>query len=182
MLFRSLTGLNTASYGGIGNLGPNAQSISEMVKPTFNNSMTYVTGNHTYKAGSELRFEGYPVLSFQSAKGNYVFSANQTGLPSTQGQNLGGGATGFPYASFLLGLVNNGSIGDVTKSRGGKHQFGMYVQDTWKVTRKFTLDYGLRWDYSSYSKENYGRGPDFSPTTPNPTVGGRVGEIGRAHV
>ena len=33
----------------------------------------------------------------------------------------------------------------------------MFVQDSWKVTRKLTLDYGLRWDYQTYLKEQYGR-------------------------
>jgi outer membrane receptor protein involved in Fe transport len=94
-------------------------------------------------------------------------------LPSTQGQGLAG-SVGFPYASFLLGLVNNGTIGEPTKARGGKYQFGVYMQDTWKVTRKFTLDYGLRYDYSTYSREHYGRGPNFSAITANPTAGGRA--------
>ena len=173
--FPTFAGLLNASYGGMVPMGPGGQSISEMVKPTFNTSLTYVRGNHTYKTGSELRFEGYPVLSFTSAKGNYNFTANQTALPSTQGQNLNGGTTGFAYANFLLGMVDNGTIGNVTKARGGKSQFGVYIQDTWKVTRKFTLDYGIRYDYSTYSREQYGRAPDFGPRTPNPTVGGRLG-------
>ena len=40
----------------------------------------------------------------------------QTGLPSTQGQNLGGGAVGLPYASFLMGRVNNAFVSNRTGS------------------------------------------------------------------
>src|SRR6185503_18015135 len=50
-------------------------------------------------------------------------------------------------------------------------------QDTWKVTRKLTLDYGLRYDYQTYLKEQYGRMPIASFSTPNPTVGGRLGAV-----
>jgi len=171
----TLAGTVCTGQGGMVPMGPPVQSISGMVKPTFNSSLTYVRGNHTYKTGWELRFEGYPVISYTSAKGNYTFSPNQTGLPSTQGQNLNGGSTGFAYADFLLGMVDNGTIGNVTDARGGKSQTGVFVQDSWKITRKLTLDYGIRYDYSTYSKEEHGRAPDFSPTTPDPTVGGRLG-------
>jgi outer membrane receptor protein involved in Fe transport len=32
---------------------------------------------------------------------------------------------------------------------------GFYAQDSWKVTRKLTLDLGLRYDYSTYYTEQY---------------------------
>jgi hypothetical protein len=60
-------------------------------------------------------------------------------------------------------------------SRLGNQQWGAYAQDSWKVTRKLTLDYGLRYDYSTYQKEEYGRMANFSPTTPNPSAGGLPG-------
>jgi len=37
------------------------------------------------------------------------------------------------------------------------------------------VDYGLRWDYSTYSKEQYGRAPAFDPTAVNATAGGHPG-------
>ena len=60
-----------------------------------------------------------------------------------------------------------------------KFQTALYLQDTWKVTRKLTLDYGVRWDYGTYQSEQYGRVSSFSPTTPNPAASGRLG--GRAY-
>jgi len=84
---------------------------------------------------------------------------------------------GFPYASFLLGSVNSVRIAPPNTVRLGKHQIGLFAQDTWKVTRKLTLDYGLRWDYSTYLKEEHGRFAQFSPTTPNPSAGGLPGAV-----
>ena len=84
---------------------------------------------------------------------------------------------GFAYASFLLGLVNNVSIANPIDPRLGKKVFGAYVQDSWKVTRKLTVDYGLRYDYSTYLQEEHGRNPYFSPTTPNPALGGILGAV-----
>jgi hypothetical protein len=81
-------------------------------------------------------------------------------------------------ASFLLGRVDQVQIAPVNNIRLGKHQIGLFVQDTWKITRKLTLDYGLRWDYSTYLKEQYGRLAQFQPTVPNPLAGGLPGAVG----
>lgn len=51
----------------------------------------------------------------------------------------------------------------------------MYAQDSWKRTSRFTLDYGLRYDYSTYYREQHGRSPQFDPSLPNPAAGGEPG-------
>jgi len=173
--FPTFTGLNVNGRGGVQQLGPGGQARNLLVKPSANASLTWVKGNHTYKFGGDFRIEGYPTYVFTNVNGNFAFTGNQTGLPSTQGQNLGGGTVGFPYASFLLGLVDNGNIANPVAYRAGKQYWAAFAQDTWKVTRKLTLDYGLRWDMSTYAHEQYGRGANFSPLTPNPTAGGRLG-------
>ena len=53
--------------------------------------------------------------------------------------------------------------------------FAFYAQDTWKVSRKLTVDYGLRWDYSTYMSETYGRQATLDPTKPNLAAGGQPG-------
>jgi hypothetical protein len=54
---------------------------------------------------------------------------------------------------------------------------GFYAQDSWKVTRKLTLDLGLRYDYSTAGKEQYGRYGFFSPTVANTQDGGHPGGV-----
>ena len=172
-LFPYFTGL-ASPFGGSGSLGPSRNNHSWMAKPTFNATLTRVEGNHTYKTGAEFRVEGYPVNDFQATAGQFTFGTGPTGLPSTIVQPLPG-SVGFPYASFLLGDVSQVTSSAQLTERVGKTQLGLFVQDSWKVTRKLTLDYGLRYDYSTYLKDGRGLLPDFSPSTPNPAFGGLLG-------
>jgi hypothetical protein len=92
-------------------------------------------------------------------------------MPYLVGQTLQGGSLGFPYASFLLGDVDQYNIAAVADYRNSKKQLGFYLQDSWKITHNFTLDYGVRYDYGTYYQEEHGRAVDFSPTTINPVTG-----------
>jgi Carboxypeptidase regulatory-like domain len=167
----------SSTRGGMKDIGANDGAIGRGVLPTANASLTWVKNNHTFKAGAEMRLEGFIGIITTNSTGFFSFSGNQTGLPSTNGQNLGGGTVGFNYASFLLGSVNTLSITQPPNFRLAKQQWGFFLQDTWKVTRKLTLDYGLRYDYSGYFKEQYGRLLNFSAGVPNPSAGGRLGAV-----
>jgi Carboxypeptidase regulatory-like domain/TonB dependent receptor len=184
------TGLGTnaspcTGTGGMMSMGPGvgaAQSLTKQMTPTFQASLTDVRGNHTFKYGSEFRIFGYPLLGLTASNGVFNFSPNQTSQLSTsagnvQSSTIGGGTVGFAYASFLLGLVNTGTVNPPAALRTGKHFISFFAQDSWKVTRKLTLDYGLRYDYFTYPKEQYGRLPSVSPSVANPTVGGIPGGI-----
>jgi hypothetical protein len=118
--------------------------------------------------------ESFPSYSETFANNWYNFSAATTGMST---QLPLSGATGFPYASFLMGLVNNGTVNVPSRGHLGDHAIAFFAQDSWKVTRKLTLDYGLRYDFQTYLKEQYGRWANFSQTAPNPKAGGLPGAI-----
>ncbi len=174
--FPRLTGLSSAQ-GGMRNMGPTNANKYYDSKLTGVASATKVSGNHTYKLGGEYRLNSWSDYNASRSQGSVVFSAEQTGLPSLQGVNLGGGSVGFPYASFLLGVVNNASVKAIQDPQWRKASLSLFVQDTWKITRKLTLDYGLRWDYAGQGHEIHYRTSMFGPTIPNPALGGRLGGI-----
>jgi hypothetical protein len=175
--FPQILGLNSSQQGGVAILGPLGAIDNIEQKSTAVASLTKVSNNHTYKAGAELINDGFPAQINQNTDGSFTFSSAETGQPYLNSTTLGGGNVGFPYASFLLGMVDSGNLKVPTNGKLGKHELGFYVQDTWKVTRKFTLDYGLRYDYSTAEREQYGRLPSFSSTLANPSAGGHPGAV-----
>jgi hypothetical protein len=176
--FPAVTGLSAATNGGMAsNIGPTNAGTYYNDKPTVVGSTTWIHGNHSYRAGGEWAKDIWSNVTAGATYGNYGFSANQTGQPYLNTTTVGGNSIGFPYASFLLGAVNSASVANFQNSQWRKHNFGFFVQDTWKISRKLTLDYGIRWDYQTAYKEIYGRNSEFAPFTPNPSAGGLPGAM-----
>jgi hypothetical protein len=190
----SFAGLGDAAVGGGLALGtgffapsPGPAGFDESdlkdIKPTANTSMTWVHGNHTFKAGADMVLEGFPQQSSIRAYGEYSFSANQTENPAEYG--VGGiiFPSGFPYASFLLGQTSSVETSAINDSRLGNHTWGAFIQDSWKVSHRLTLELGLRWDYATLLTEEHGRMSDADFQGVNPTLaspeypGGRAGSI-----
>jgi hypothetical protein len=176
--FPRIGGLNS-SFGGVGNItngfGPTQRNQYWNDKLTGVLGATWVRGDHTYKAGTEYKKDFWIVHTSALVAGSYSFSSNETALPYLGTTNVGGRSIGFPYASFLLGLVNNGGIANTTINDYRRPSWSFYAQDTWKVTPRLTLDYGLRYDYTSAAHERFFRTSGFSPTVANPSAGGRLG-------
>jgi hypothetical protein len=171
--------------GGVGFPGPGNTGVAFTLtpiahdyKPTANTNLTWVKGNHTYKLGATALFEGVQSLNESRADGQFGFSALQTSDPWQGTQAFANFASsGFGYASFLLGQTSSASSAAPADVRLGMHSYGIYVQDSWKVTRKLTLDYGLRWDYATLWKEQYGRMQNAAFDQPNSLIGGRLGTV-----
>jgi hypothetical protein len=184
-LFPNFNPGSNATVGGLSTTGPLAQSTSgSLRRPSATVSMTEVHGNHTVKYGAEWLLDAYPVGVFTNTAGNYVFSgagtptgSGVTAQPALQAVTLSQGNTGFGYANFMLGGVQGVTIAVPAVYRSYQYQTALYVQDSWKVSRKLTVDYGLRWDYGTYNKEDHGRMPDLSLTTPNPSASGHPGGV-----
>src|SRR5579872_1715189 len=145
-------------------------------KPTGNTSLTWVHNNHTYKFGGEVMVNGYQMFNETYTMGWFNYSVADTGMPALNGVSLPS-TVGFSYASFLMGRVNNGIDAVPAVTHMGAHSISWFAQDSWKVSRTLTLDYGLRYDFSTYLQDGNGYYGIFSPSTPNPNAGGRLGAI-----
>ena len=159
--------------GGLQGLGPGDQNPSYEMRPTGTTSITWVHGKHTFKLGAEWIYEQsyskpFPLVGFGT-------TAGPTADPFVNTNSFGVYADGFPFASFLLGDMTYTSQGIPSDTRLATMDWAIYIQDSWKVTRKLTVDYGLRWDYDTPDEEQYGRLGNFNPNTPNLNAGGHPG-------
>src|SRR5579864_5308705 len=151
--------------GGMNNLGPQFDQHFWERRPSLVTSASYVRGSHTYKVGAEIRQMKYPNFNFTYTAGQYTFgtstsvgnASNYTTQPSLNGTTVSNGFAGFGFASFLLGGAQAISINAPINLRTQNYQSAIFLQDSWKLSRKLTLDYGVRWDYGTYQKEQFGR-------------------------
>jgi hypothetical protein len=177
--FPRIQGLTNASLGAGAsvNFGPsNANSYFD-TGLTGNSTVSYVHSNHTFKLGAEWRLNSWTDRNSRNSQGQLNFSANETGLPYLGTTSIGGSTIGFPYASFFLGAIDNALINAVQDPQWRKQAWGLFLQDTWKVTRKLTLDYGVRWDLQGQGHEIHYRSSEFGPAAPNPAAGNLPGAV-----
>ncbi len=171
--------VSCSGYGGMQNLGTSGQiqTLNYEEKPSFNANLTWIRGNHTYKVGAELYLN-------QIYNGNFAgvtlstttaFSQGATAQPFTPTGSLNGFTQGFGFANFLLGDYTATAQTPQLNYRTGQQAWALFLQDSWRVNRKLTIDYGLRWDLNTPLKEQYGRFGQLDPNAPNANAGGHPG-------
>ncbi|MGC1483555.1 MAG: TonB-dependent receptor [Candidatus Acidiferrum sp.] len=106
----------------------------------FVNNWTRTQGNHTIKFGADIRYaENLRVPS----------DASRTGLLNfDSGDTSNGGGQGLALATFLLGDVTSFQRFVSTSLNAAERQkrWFFYGQDSWRISPKFTMTYGLRWE------------------------------------
>jgi len=170
----------TPAVGGMNVLGPTPQGLSPERRPSGTISLTSIRSNHTIKFGTDFRQDMLTTRTFTDTAGNFGFGGNGIAWqPSLLGVTgfTGNTNVGFGFAQYLMGSVRSLSLGTPIAYRRSKKQLGMFLQDTWRARRNLTIDYGLRWDYGTYTSEDYGRVANLSLTEPNPSAGGHNGAL-----
>jgi len=151
--------------------GINARNITTRPTWVVNDLLSWVVGNHTLKFGGEWRNAGGNIRQGTNESGTFTFNRDTTSLPFVN--------SGHPIAGFLLGAVSSANVDFRTVSAWYPRQ-NVYVAhggDTWKMTPKLTVNYGLRWDVFTPFREKFNRFSFFDPVGANPGAGGRPGRL-----
>jgi hypothetical protein len=150
--------VNVSGFAGFGYGSGNGQERFQTPVEAHQvaDNVTKIIGSHQIKFGVEYRYGKDGDLYNYSAGGNLTFN-NQV--------------TGNSVASLLLGWVNQGSVLATQWLHSRIDSYAGYIQDDWRVTPRFTLNLGLRYDVDSPRRDLENRQNDFNPTEINPVSG-----------
>ncbi len=145
-------------YQQIGSPGNTASDFSTGVTQIAD-SLTWLKGRHTVKAGFDWRWARLDVVQPPWPTGQFVFSAVGSDLPGVAG-------TGNAFASFLLGQVQTFAIDlQQTEIQERARIQEYFVQDDWTLSDRVTVNAGLRYTLNFPSTEINGQTAVFNLQT-----------------
>jgi hypothetical protein len=140
-----------ATTGGISAIAPSLEGVPYMSfnhfnigvpqvsTRQFNNSFqwldnfTKVVGTHTLKLGGQFHYDQINERNFAGENGQYAFTGNETGID---------------FADFLIGAPNSLTQASQQILDSRSKYYGLFAQDSWRVTANLVFNYGLRWEAS----------------------------------
>ena len=130
-------------------IGTNTNELKQ-VNNTFQvrDGFSKVTGTHTIKVGADFHYDQVNTNPIAQYDGNFIFFGSETGVD---------------FADFLLGVPSQYNQSQLQAFYGRNKYVGIYGQDSWRVTRTLTLNYGLRWDRIEPWYEKYNQIATFVP-------------------
>ena len=139
-----------------------------------NSHLSWVKGRHGLRFGMEFTRNDMNHFqpqggSFQTPRGSFNFAGSVTALK--------GGVTANQVnslAQFLLGIPDNVGRADQVAIPNSIRwsTWSMYARDSWQITSKLTVNYGLRWEYYPMATSDHGGVKLFNPLTGNVLIGG----------
>ncbi len=142
----------------IANSEPKEQNESSVYQ--YQAGLTWLRSKHTFKFGTDIR--RYPIQLWDPQ-----LMTVAPGRTFTGGPTAGSASTGNSIAELLLGLANVTS-GYAPRVNFRNMQYAVYAEDTYKVTKKLTATFGLRWGYIGAQVANGNALNYLDTTSPSP--------------
>ncbi len=130
-------------------IGTNTNELKQ-VNNTFEwrDNFSKVVGTHTIKAGTEYHYDQVNTNPIAQLNGSFLFFGSETGVD---------------YADFLLGIPSQYNQSQLQPFYGRNQYVGIYGQDSWRLRKGLTLNYGVRWDRIEPWYEKYNQISTFVP-------------------
>ena len=122
-------------------IGNNGEGELPQVGNSFqwSDSMTKVVGNHSVKFGADVRRQRFDQTLYFNVNGEYFVDG--TSPNSTLGDTV--------FSDYLLGFPGSYGQGSAQVENVRSTAFYLFAQDSWKIRRNVTLNYGLRWELNT---------------------------------
>lgn len=157
----SLGGLPFMTFSDVSQLGSAAYlpSIEKQNVYNYLDTVSWLRGKHALRFGAEIREEEVTFFQPPFPRGTLDFSPQFTDNPADPGTGGSG------LASFMLGVSDAASITNAQNVDMLRHVPGVYIQDDFRVSSKFTLNLGVRWEYYSPPVERFNAQGNFNLAT-----------------
>ncbi len=133
----------------------------------FADTVTYTRGQHTFKAGANVLRREVDFFQGNDAKGDFVLGG--TNFPGT------GRFTGYEVSEILAGFSDYQIGAASTYFDTFNYETGYFAQDDWKVSRRLTLNLGLRYDLYTYPYEAGNNQGNYNIATATYNLAGQNG-------
>jgi hypothetical protein len=130
-------------------IGTNTNELRQ-VNNTFQwrDGFSKIIGTHTIKVGGEFHYDQVNTNPIAQSNGNFIFYGSETGVD---------------FADFLLGIPSQYNQSQLQAFYGRNKYAGLFAQDSWRLKKNLTLNYGLRWDRIEPWYEKYNQIATFAP-------------------
>jgi carboxypeptidase family protein/TonB-dependent receptor-like protein len=136
---------------------------NDYIRPSFLDNLTVTRGTHSYKFGAYFEH----MLNGEAPGGQWSGVFNFSGTDSAFTASLGN--TGYAYANALIGNFDNYQESSSRPFTNlGLALLQWYAQDQWKISRQFTLNYGMRLGYHSQWSQLDNLASNFDPKLYDP--------------
>ncbi len=164
---QNFTGAYASNLGNSDGISLFADTVAQ-----YEDTVILTKAQHTIHAG----FQGFRERLDTFYSGNNgaagIFSYNGQYTTSSAAVKPGSGS-GQPEADFLLGLPDDVGVGVNGGTWGQRANiFAAFVQDTWRVSGKLTLNYGVRWELHTPWVEVHNREANFTPFSGQEEIAG----------
>jgi hypothetical protein len=119
-------------------------------------SVTHILGPHTLRFGSDIRQQMFTSMGPGYTSGNFVFDNTYT-RRNDDTSVAPAGNLGLSWAAFMLGIPTSWSADANDSYATSNPYYSGYAQDSWRVTPKLTVNFGLRFEYEAGMTERYNR-------------------------
>jgi Carboxypeptidase regulatory-like domain len=156
----SLSGSTLSSFGNDAN-GP--FTIDDKIFQAVD-SFSWIAGKHSFRFGGEYRYNQFLQIGNEFARGRFTANGSFTG----NGNTLAGGYNG---ADFLLGALSTIEAA-VALAKGDfrNTETSLYVDDTYKLTPRLTINLGLRYELAPPFLDKFGLEPNFQLKQALPSI------------
>ena len=124
---------------------------------TFNDDLRWTVGKHNFAFGGHFELSKYDVTNVYQGYGGFGFNAvtNKIGTTEYRYPNA--------MANFLMGFMSGFQQGNYELLNDRNHFPAIYAQDSWRVTPRLTLNYGVRCERFAPWANRIGVQTAFSP-------------------